>query len=219
MMVSPEWYYEEHLKGKTVEQITTTIRGLNREIGRLKKILEHPYYECSICPGEDVQLAMSVEYLERAKSALAEAGGVYVPTKEDQRIAEFNANLAHMKKITFEYGQSLGNTKIRTVKAYGDGLTLQISSGFSLEGESETIEVKDKQAFITCLQKLNIGGWRRYYDTYHYGVAVMDGDFWEVKISFTNGKRAVKFHGNNAYPYNFGKLQELFDEFWLDAGV
>ena len=219
MMVSPEYYYEKYLKGKTAEQITTRIRGLKRKIGQLKKILEHPYYECAIDPGEDVQLAMSVEYLEQAKLALAEVGGVYIPTKEDQRIAEFNANLAHMDKITFEYGQSLGDTKIRTVKVYGDSLTLQTSSRFSLEGEPETVEIKDKQAFITCLQKLNIGGWCRYYDTYRYGVIVMDGDFWEVKISFTNGKRSVKFHGKNAYPYNFGKLQELFDDFWLDADV
>ena len=37
MMISPEGYYEEYLKGKTKEQILTIIRGLKQEIGRLKK--------------------------------------------------------------------------------------------------------------------------------------------------------------------------------------
>lgn len=36
MMISPEVYYEEQLKGKTKEQIISVIRGLKQEIGRLK---------------------------------------------------------------------------------------------------------------------------------------------------------------------------------------
>lgn len=36
MMISPEGYYEEYLKGKTAAQIMTAIRGLKNEIGHLK---------------------------------------------------------------------------------------------------------------------------------------------------------------------------------------
>ena len=43
-MISPEGYYEEYLKGKTAEQIMTTIRGLKKEIGHLKNIMIHPDY-------------------------------------------------------------------------------------------------------------------------------------------------------------------------------
>ena len=42
MMISPEGYYEEYLKGKTKEQILTVIRGLKQEIGRLKITMEAP---------------------------------------------------------------------------------------------------------------------------------------------------------------------------------
>ena len=38
MMISPESYYEEHLKGKDYRQIISIIRGLKNEMGRLKKI-------------------------------------------------------------------------------------------------------------------------------------------------------------------------------------
>lgn len=40
MMISPESYYEEYLKGKTKEQIMTTIRGLKQEMGHLKNSME-----------------------------------------------------------------------------------------------------------------------------------------------------------------------------------
>ena len=37
MMISPECYYENELKGKTPEQILTVIRSLKRKIAKLKR--------------------------------------------------------------------------------------------------------------------------------------------------------------------------------------
>ena len=39
MMISPETFYEMNLKGKTEEEIVTTIFELGEEIDRLKKII------------------------------------------------------------------------------------------------------------------------------------------------------------------------------------
>ncbi len=73
MMISPESYYEECLKGKTKEQIMTAIRGLKQEIGRLKNTMESPDYglEFIVLPSEDTRLHWTREYLERAKQAYA----------------------------------------------------------------------------------------------------------------------------------------------------
>lgn len=83
MMISPEGYYEEHLKGKTKEQIMTAIRGLKQEIGHLKNTMESPDYgkELIMHPSEDTRLHWTREYLERAKQAYAEAGGTYTLSK------------------------------------------------------------------------------------------------------------------------------------------
>ena len=54
MMISPEWYYEENLKGKTAKEIMTAIRGLKKQIGHLKNVMEHPEYINTICPSEAV---------------------------------------------------------------------------------------------------------------------------------------------------------------------
>lgn len=79
MMISPEGYYEEYLRGKTKTQLMTTIRGLKQEIGRLKNTMESPEYGQNeiVHPSEDTRLHWNREYLERAKQAYAEVGGMY----------------------------------------------------------------------------------------------------------------------------------------------
>ena len=73
MMVSPEWYADEHLGGKTLEEILAEIKKLEREIRRLRRIIANPNYEnrtAMICPDEKVQLQMNEEYLKVAKQIL-----------------------------------------------------------------------------------------------------------------------------------------------------
>lgn len=79
MMISPERYYEEYLKGKSAEQIMTAIRALKQEIGHLKNTMEHPEYAPMMHHSESTRLWCTRLYLERAKEALAEAGGTYIP--------------------------------------------------------------------------------------------------------------------------------------------
>ena len=40
MMISPEYYYEEHLQGKSQEEILRQIRSLKREMNSLRQQLE-----------------------------------------------------------------------------------------------------------------------------------------------------------------------------------
>lgn len=72
MMVSPEWYYEEKLKGKTADQIRSQIRSLKRKICQLEKIVANPE-TCQqewICPSPEVQLEMHRLYMQKAVETL-----------------------------------------------------------------------------------------------------------------------------------------------------
>ena len=72
MMVSPQWYYEECLKGKSAEEISKEIRSLKRKIGHLKKVVANPQEyrkEWMICPSPEVQLEMYCLYLQQAVKA------------------------------------------------------------------------------------------------------------------------------------------------------
>ena len=76
MMVSPEWYYEENIKGKSTDQIASIIRSLKRKIKQLEKVVANPKDHLQAwmtCPDPEVQLQMHRLYLQKAKEALKEA--------------------------------------------------------------------------------------------------------------------------------------------------
>ena len=95
MMISPEGYYEMNLKGKSQQEIMTEIRSLKREIGRLKRKLEEHCFDQKVTmyPNPLTRISCSRDYLERAKQAYEEAGGIYQPTKAELRDKAFNDGL------------------------------------------------------------------------------------------------------------------------------
>ena len=107
MMICDETFYEMRLKGKTPEQIMPVIRGLKREKTRLKNIIEHPNYRLKqlvMSPSEEVQFYMTCDYLERAKQALIEAGGVYIPSATEKRVIDFDDSIPYIKELKLSIG-------------------------------------------------------------------------------------------------------------------
>ena len=216
MMTSPDQFYDWYLKGKTAEEIMSVIRKEKREIGRLKNIMEHPNYADRIKyrPSEDVQIACSRLYLSEAKRALEEAGGTYVPSAAEQKAMAFDDNIPHIKKIEFCIGGFFGGYETKTFTIDGDKVRVYTEHSLRLTPtNADDVELPeiDKEEFFNALEELHIGEWRRKYDCRRFGVFVMDGTQWHLDIYFSNGHRPVKFYGDNAYPYNFDRLLELFD--------
>lgn len=214
MMISPEGYYEEYLKGKTKEQIMTVIRGLKQEIGRLKNTMERPDYGVKpiMHPSEDTRLHWTREYFERAKQAYAEAGGTYTLSKSEEKVADFDANMDAISKITFSIGGFFGGYRNYIVEL-SDGLKAytklwEDEEPFSLV-DDDNKEPFTKDTFIATLKELHIGEWRRRYSTKRFGYTVCDGTQWELEFEYNNGHKPVMLGGDNSYPYNFDKFQML----------
>lgn len=215
MMISPENYYEEYLKGKTKEQIMTSIRGLKQEIGRLKNTMEGPdFSEKPIMhPSEDTRLHWNREYLKKAKEAYAETGGTYTLSKSEEKAADFDANMDAISKITFSIGGYFGGYRSYIVE-----LTDELKAYSKLWEDEEPLALLDadhkepftKDTFIAALKDLYIGEWRRRYSTKRFGYMVLDGTQWELEFEYNNGHKPVRFDGDNSYPYNFDKFQMLF---------
>ena len=217
MMICPETFYELRLKGKTPEQIMSAIRGLKQEIGRLKNIVEHPNYELRsmvIHPTEKVQISMNREYLERAKQALVETVGSYKPSAAEQKSLDFDNSIPYINKIEFSIGGFFGGYETKTYTIDIDKVRVDVEHSLIPEpsniGDAKIEEI-DKQEFLEAFKDLRIGEWRKKYDTYRFNIAVMDGTQWHLEIYFSNAHRPVKIHGDNAYPYNFDRLLELFE--------
>jgi hypothetical protein len=215
MMISPEGYYEEHLKGKTKEQIMTAMRGLKQEISRLKNTMESPDYgqELIIHPSEDTRLHWTREYLERAKQAYAGAGGTYTLSKSEEKAADFDANIDAICKITFSIGGFFGGYRSYVVEL-SDGLKAYTK----LWEDEEPLALMDvdneepfaRDTFIAALMDIHIGEWRRRYSTKRFGYTVCDGTQWELEFDYNNGHKPVRIDGDNSYPHNFDKFQMLF---------
>lgn len=79
-------------------------------MGHFKNIMKHPDYrtELIMCPSEMVRLSCTHEYLERAKQALVEAGGIYSHSKAELRALNFADNIKHIRKFTFSIGGFFG---------------------------------------------------------------------------------------------------------------
>ena len=215
MMISPEGYYEEYLKGKTKEQIMTAIRELKQEIGRLKNTMESPNYgnELIMHPSEDTRIHWTREYLERAKLAYAEAGGTYPLSKSEEKAADFVVNMDAICKITFSIGGFFGGYRSYVVELSDD-----LKSYTKLWEDEDPLVLLEhdnkkpftKDTFIAALMDLHIGEWRRRYSTMRFGYMVCDGTQWELEFEYNNGHKSVRFDGDNSYPYNLDKLQMLF---------
>lgn len=214
MMISPEGYYEEYLKGKTVAQITTAIRGLKNEIGHLKNTMEHPDYgeQPIIHPSESTRMWCTRLYLEKAKEALVAAGGTYTPSQAELKAADFEENIPAISKLVFSIGGFFGGYETRTYTIDDEHLYLDVEHSLILKPSNFNIEPDypcSKEEFLDGLRELHIGEWRSKYDLRRFGCMVLDGTQWELEIYFSNGHKALKIYGDNAYPYNFDRFQEL----------
>ena len=215
MMISPESYYEEYLRGKTKEQIMTDIRGLKQEIGRLKNIIEGPDdgLKTIMHPSESTQIYWTRKYLELAKQAYAEAGGSYSLSKSEEKATDFDINIDAISKITFSIGGYFGGYRSYIVE-----LSERLKAYTKLWEDKEPLSLWDddseeaftKGTFIAALKELHIGEWRRRYTTERFGYMVLDGTQWELEFEYSNGHKPVRFDGDNSYPYNFDKFQMLF---------
>ena len=215
MMISPEGYYEENLKGKTKEQIMSTIRGLKQEIGLLKKTMESPDYgqEAIVHPSEDTRIHWTREYLERAKLAYNQAGGNYTLSKSEEMAAAFDSNMDSICKIIFSIGGFFGG-----YRGYVVELSDEVKAYTKLWEDEEPLSLLDtdndetftKATFIASIADLHIGEWRRRYSTQRFGYTVCDGTQWELEFEYNNGHKPVRFDGDNSYPYNFDRLKMLF---------
>lgn len=112
----------------------------------------------------------------------------------------------------FSIGGYFGGYETRTYTLDEEHLHLDVEHSLILKPTNFDIEPDypcSKEEFLDGLYDLHIGEWRNKYDLRRFGCMVLDGTQWELEIYFSNGHKPVKIYGDNAYPYNFDRFQEL----------
>lgn len=215
MMISPESYYEVHLKGKSEKEILSAIRGLKNEIGHLKNVMEHPDYGSQgiIHPSEDVQLWCNRLYLEKAKETLSEIGGTYTPSQAEIKAQIFQDNIEYISKVRFEIGGFFSGYRTYTITIDDKHIHYDTQHSLMLKPDNLTDTMDypmERQNFLDGIRELYIGEWRHNYCPERFGYTVLDGTQWNLEIEYSNGTKKLTYGGSNSYPYNFVKLKELF---------
>lgn len=214
MMISPESYYEMNLKGKSEKEIRSAIRGLKKQIGHLKNVMEHPEYGSApiIHPSEAVQLHWTRKYLRRAIQALEDAGGTYISSQADVRAAIFDSNIPNISKIIFSIGGYFSGNSEYTI-CIGEKLTATLKEmwtdaipHFLLNEDGEPYSVQEFLEGIACL---HLGEWRSKYTPARFGYEILDGTQWELKVQYKNGQKPFRVYGDNIYPHNFSGFLSL----------
>ena len=214
MMISPEGYYEECLKGKSEAEILQEISSLKEEISRLKQVLEQDKMdpELMIKPDPLTRIKCDRDFLKMAKKTLEEAGGRYEPTDEEQRDQSFNADLTSMRKFVLEINKFEGDFRTYTYTLSEDKKTFDVDYIlFPKPSELPEVELFIKDEFLRGIAGLHIGEWKKRYENPY----VLDGTQWIVSIEYEDGREPVQIHGSNAYPYNFRGLIEFLE---IDGG-
>lgn len=211
MMISPESFFKENLKGKDADQISSTIRGLKNRIGHLKNMMENPQYglETIICPSESTRLWYTRLYLERAKVALAEAGGVYTFSQAELKAKKFEDSISEISKIIFTIGGFFGGFEKRTILLEDTKVKMTISHLPAIEPQEKILLPMKKSDFLYEFKQLYIGEWRKSYTTERFGYTILDGTQWNLEIEFSNEMKTFKSGGDNSFPYNFDEFQKL----------
>ena len=210
MMISPDMYYEEYIKGKSPKIIIRQIRILKKEINKLKKELEEYNSESTeilMDPNPLTRIKVSRDYLERAKEALEISGIKYEPTILEKREIAFNESLKNVKNIFFYIGYIGGpnqGNEYWDISIVGNEAKCTHSS--SINSNKETTMLS-KEEITETFEDIHIGEWKRDY----YNREKSEGTHWCLELEFSDGHRCIRISGSNAFPYNFEELTEFFE--------
>ena len=210
MMISPGSYYDE-IKDKSVEEIKTEIRRLKRSITKLKDEIENPASEPDlVCPSRETVIYWSREYLEIAKKALVDAGVEYKETKEENRARAFLERLPSLRRMELEIGGFFGGWEKYVIEIDGDSLK---RDSVVVLSDLNDPEVENREELLEYLRDMHLEEWQKDYSPERYGMYILDGTQWSLKLKYEDGK-VREYAGDNVYPWNFGELCRLFGFEW-----
>ena len=209
MLISPESYYENELKGKSISHIKSEIR-------RLRKWFDDSKYKAEEClrlrrwdirPSYSMRARFAREYLEKAKQALVEAGGEYIFTQKEKIDDAFNNEVDKICNIYFEIGGFWGGRDCKNFFVDSKRVFVQTYK-LPSDGEYTAFCIRQHELssseFLEEIKSLHLSEWKKEY----VDDEILDGTQWALQINFTNGRKK-KVYGSNAYPYNFDRLMNL----------
>ena len=125
----------------------------------------------------------------------------------------FDESIPEIRSMTLEIGGFLQGHVIYTLSVC-EGNVVQSVEDYAFSSFKETADGSNMEytteEFIEAVRDLHLGEWRKSYTTEHFGIVVLDGTQWSMKIDYGGKLKPIVFEGDNAFPYNFEQVKELF---------
>lgn len=195
-MMSLEMFNDHILPGKTVEELYALIEDFKIEQIFLKvQIEKENIADITLPPAEIVAKIASYRlYIGDTYKQIERLDGVIERADEEEFAIQFQENLSKIKEIDYQIGGYFGEDEEYKVV---------------FEDESSANDGIDKVPFLKAFANLHVGEWREAYSATDYGQEVMDGTSWRLTIHFSGEMKPAEFIGSNAFPYNYGLLDQL----------
>lgn len=207
-MMTLEVFNEHVLKGKSVDELNNLIEDFKIEIVFLKLQIEQKNIVDFTLPPREVISKISKYrlYIRDTYKQIEKIGGTIERVDEEAFAIQFQGNLSNIHQIDYQIsGYSEGNEEYHLT--FEDDQVVVTKSN-SHEESSVEVEI-DKEPFLKEFADLHIGEWRDTYADSDYGEEVMDGTTWSLNVHFSDEMKITEFVGSNAFPYNFGILDQL----------
>lgn len=204
--MSSEEYTAAYFKNRSKEEIENDIKRLKSEIRRLIQKHDNPDEEMGLM-FEDYRdvIRRNLENYGNAVKAYQQKGGKYIPTKEEQKVLDFDDAISHLKTLKFEiWGQwIIRETVTCTVERRSVSVITEAYPRYESPYTKEKFTIP-KERFFSVLRNLHMGMWLRRY----YNENISDGGKWLLRLTFTD-RRPREYSGSNHYPWNFEELRSL----------
>ncbi len=172
MFIEPKKYCEDLLKGKSLVEMGSKIRGLRMSMSRLKNMVEDPHFLEVSCPSKRKEICWYMD----ARMLFEQAGGVYKPSKAELRAAEFNERVDDIVELKFSSGSFVGHT-IYNISFENEHVLRCKHKHYCGELPLPTVLEVGKAEWLERLKDIYVGEWRRRY----YDNDVYDGEQWGLR--------------------------------------
>ena len=136
--------------------------------------------------------------------------GSFYDEIKDKSAEEIKTEIRQLKRLEFEIGGFFGGWEKYVIEIDGNSLkrdTIMVLS------DLDDLEVETREALLEYLQDMHLKEWRKDYSPERYGVSILDGTQWSLKLTYDD-RKTREYAGDNVYPWNFGELCRLFGFEW-----
>ena len=208
-MMTLEIFNEHVLKGKNVEELYDLIEDFKIEKVFLKLQIEKENIAAFTLPPTEMMSKINSYrlYIRDTYRKIEKIGGTTERADDEEVAIKFQENIPNIYQIDYQIGGYFeGNEKYRLTFEADQVIA---TKHHSHEKSSPINAVIDNNTFLKEFSALHIGEWRDAYADSDYGEEVMDGTTWSLKVHFSGEMNTTEFVGSNAFPYNFGTLDQL----------